>query len=76
MVGSAAAGRGPREGASAERAIFEVAAAGEDFEVLEAAVVETGLDALPDGDAQPEIGATDAAASNGVIHVVDGVLLP
>ena len=143
-VGTVAARNGPREGASADRTIYEIAAESGDFETLVWALDATGLDAVLDGDdgqytafaptdvafdgvdlggldlddledvllyhvtngrryaasvvrapriemlnnegvtvdgttlndGQADIVVTDVEASNGVIHVIDGVLLP
>lgn len=150
-VGTASARMGKRKGASAEDTIYEIAAGNSSFDVLVAALEETGLDAVLDSnddqftvfaptdaafealladlgisaadllaspdledillyhvtagrryaasvvrapqvemlngdtvavdgtslnDGQAGIVATDIEASNGVIHVVDGVLLP
>ena len=141
-VGTAGAREGRRQGASAEKTIFEIAAASDDFDTLEFALEATGLEAVLDSndgqytvfaptddafgaitvpadldvladvllyhvtkgrryaasvvgapqirmlnggtvavdgttlnDGQATIQVTDIEASNGVVHVIDGVLL-
>lgn len=63
-TGSARDGR--REGASAGKTIFEVAAGSDDFETLESALEATGLDAVLDGDDQYTVFAPTDAAFAGV----------
>lgn len=48
--GTAIARERRRQGASAEQTIFEIAAGNQDFEILVAALEETGLDAVLDSD--------------------------
>lgn len=49
-AGTAVARRGRRQGASAEQTIFEIADGNENFDILVAALEETGLDAVLDSD--------------------------
>ncbi|WP_276259343.1 fasciclin domain-containing protein [Haloglomus litoreum] len=52
----------PRQGASAPATVFELAEGSDDFDILELALEETGLDSVLDGDGQYTVFApTDAA---------------
>jgi uncharacterized surface protein with fasciclin (FAS1) repeats len=48
-IGTAAARRGKRQGASAPNTLFDIVKGSDDFDILELALEETGLDAVLDG---------------------------
>jgi len=70
-VGTAAGRKGKRLGASAEPTLFEIVEGSEDFEILELALEETGLDTVLDGRRQFTVFAPTDEAFEKLLEALD-----
>lgn len=70
-VGTAAAGKGRRQGASAPNTLFDIVERSDDFDTLELALEATGLDAVLDGDDQYTVFAPTDDAFVDLLEALD-----